>query len=644
MMRVIPVETLVDLQKNAERIRNICILAHVDHGKTTLADSLVAANGIISGRMAGRLRYMDSRTDEQERGITMKSSAIALYYKTDGNQYLINLIDSPGHIDFCGEVSTATRLCDGCLIVVDVVEGVCPQTNAVLRQAWKEGLKPVLVLNKLDRLILELKMTPAEAYKQLQIVLEQVNAIAGELFMSKVLEQQESTSSAADQLTEMEELDLQEEKVYFTPESGNVVFACAVDAWGFHIWDFAKFWAKKTGVTEKLLKRCLWGDFYLDLKSKRIRKGAFDKGKKPLFVQLILSNIWAVYDAVLTQKDGEKVERIMNSLEIKMSARDQRHNDPKIHLQAIFSQWLPLAAAILNAVCRHLPSPLSSENTAVNIAKAFDEKSIKLCENNDEQPTLVFVSKMFAVETRALPSNRHQPLTMYEIQRRRKDALEKQRVTFDKTAESPETVQFSSGDPPKQPISESDLIFLAFARVFNGRLKPGKKLFDIPGAVSKCEPIEVEIGDLYLLMGRELENLEEASVGNIVGISGLEDYILKSATLASLPDCPPVSPLQFYADPIVRVSVETAKPSQMPALVKALKLLNQADPCVRTFVQDTGEHVLVTAGEVHLERCVKDLKEWLGSEVVEDLIVSEPIIPLWRRLCPDLNLTEGRKL
>lgn len=146
------------LQQNTKNIRNICILAHVDHGKTTLSDSLLATNGIISSKMAGKVRYLDSREDEQERGITMESSAISLYFKlvktvdTEGliytqclfspsnysvdaqtktveNEYLINLIDSPGHVDFSSEVSTASRLCDGGLVLIDVVEGVCTQVK-----------------------------------------------------------------------------------------------------------------------------------------------------------------------------------------------------------------------------------------------------------------------------------------------------------------------------------------------------------------------------------------------------------------------------------------------------------------------------------------------------------------------------------
>ncbi|NP_001084970.1 elongation factor like GTPase 1 L homeolog [Xenopus laevis] len=284
-MGPVSLEKIIALQKRAAYIRNICILAHVDHGKTTLADCLISNNGIISNRLVGKLRYLDSREDEQIRGITMKSSAISLHYKDGEEEYLINLIDSPGHVDFSSEVSTAVRLCDGCIIVVDSVEGVCPQTQAVLRQAWLENIRPVLVINKIDRLITELKLSSLEAHSHLQKLLEQVNAVTGSLFTSKVLEERAEKDTASDVPSEtvdadqvydwsagLEETD--DSHLYFSPDQGNVVFASAIDGWGFTIDHFAQLYSQKVGIKASVLLKTLWGDYYLNTKAKKIMKGA----------------------------------------------------------------------------------------------------------------------------------------------------------------------------------------------------------------------------------------------------------------------------------------------------------------------------------------------------------------------------------
>ncbi|MDN5310767.1 MAG: elongation factor 2 [Methanolobus sp.] len=171
------VERVTALMNEPEMIRNIGIVAHIDHGKTTLSDNLLGGAGMISKELAGKQLFMDSDEEEQQRGITIDASNVSMVHQYDGKDYLINLIDTPGHVDFGGDVTRAMRAVDGAVVVIDAVEGTMPQTETVLRQALREHVKPVLFINKVDRLINELKVDSQEMQIRLGKLIDHVNKL-----------------------------------------------------------------------------------------------------------------------------------------------------------------------------------------------------------------------------------------------------------------------------------------------------------------------------------------------------------------------------------------------------------------------------------------------------------------------------------
>jgi elongation factor 2 len=166
-----------ELMRKPEQIRNIGIVAHIDHGKTTLSDSLLAGAGIISEETAGKQLFMDTVEQEQERGITIYAANVSMVHSFEGKDFLINMIDTPGHVDFGGDVTRAMRAVDGVVVLVDAVESVMPQTETVIRQALKERVRPILFINKVDRLIKELKLSPEAMADKFKAIINEVNTL-----------------------------------------------------------------------------------------------------------------------------------------------------------------------------------------------------------------------------------------------------------------------------------------------------------------------------------------------------------------------------------------------------------------------------------------------------------------------------------
>ncbi len=212
-----------DLMPQREKIRNIGIVAHIDHGKTTLSDNLIAGAGMMSEELAGKQLVLDFHKDEQERGITINAGNISIVENYEGQDYLINLIDTPGHVDFSGEVTRAMRAVDGVVVVVCAVEGVMPQTETVLRQALKEKVKPTLFINKVDRLLTELQLGPDEVQERFTKIIAKVNNLIRKYAPPEF-----------------------KDKWQVNPADGSVAFGSA-----YHNWAVSVPYMKKSGVSFK---------------------------------------------------------------------------------------------------------------------------------------------------------------------------------------------------------------------------------------------------------------------------------------------------------------------------------------------------------------------------------------------------------
>ena len=610
-------------------------------------------------------------------------------------EYLINLIDSPGHIDFSSEVSTASRLCDGALVLVDAVEGVCSQTVTVLRHTWTEHLKPLLVINKVDRLITELKMSPGEAYTHLSKLLEQVNAVIGSFFQGERMEEdlqwrervEERVAAAAAKEVERERKankgsatgdsesvstsgatgDFEEkddEDLYFAPEKNNVIFSSAIDGWAFTVRQFASLYEKKLGIKRSILEKVLWGDFYLEPKTKRVLGSKHLKGRalKPMFVQLVLDNIWAVYEATIGGNKGKGdpaiVEKITKSLSLTIQPHVLRSRDSRAIMTAVFSAWLPLSTAVLVSVIEHLPAPPEAQASRLHAlidvspaAKDVDptirEAMVNIKSSKDD-PVVAYVSKMVAVPASEMPHNRRKgggAMTGEEA----RDLARKKRAEFQK-AQAAVNGEVSNGNLGglTEALEESSLTdanddnangqakgdpehLIGFARLYSGTLSVGDSVYVLPPKFSPAyphtapEPQKVVVTGLYLLMGRGLEALTSVPAGVVFGIGGLEGHVLKSGTLCSqLEGAVNLAGVNLGSQPIVRVALEPVDPADLEKMIMGMKLLEQSDPCAQYEVLESGEHVILTAGELHLERCLKDLRERFAKCEIQ---AGEPIVP-----------------
>jgi len=545
------------IMDNTDNIRSMSVIAHVDHGKSTLTDALICKAGIISAAQAGNARYTDTRADEQERGVTIKSTGVSLFFEMDQEKgagmepFLINLIDSPGHVDFSSEVTAALRITDGALVVVDCIEGCAVQTETVLRQALQERVKPSLFVNKVDRCVLELQMDPEDMFLRFRNAVENVNVIVSTYQDEKMGD------------------------VQLDPAKGTVAFGSGLHGWGFNTERFARIYAGKFGMDkEKMMKR-LWGDSFFNPKKKVWTNQQTPEGEtQPLrraFCQLIMDPISQIISNTVDNKK-EVYEPMLEKLNIKLS-QDERQLEGKPLMKRIMQIWLNAADTLLTMIVLQLPSPKKAQ--AYRVENLYEgpmddtaAMAIKACD--PKGPMIMYISKMV-------------------------------------------------------PTSDKGR-FYAFGRVFSGTVATGQKVriqgpYYQPG---KKEDLNIKsIQRTVLMMGRTTEQVADVPCGNTVALVGIDQYIVKSGTLTTIEDAHNIRAMKYSVSPVVKVAVKVKNGKDLPKLVDGLKKLAKSDPLVVCTTEESGEHVIAGCGELHVEICLKDLKEEYAQC---DFTIGDPVV------------------
>jgi elongation factor 2 len=469
----------------------------------------------------------------------------------------VNLIDSPGHVDFNSEVSSALRLADGALLVVDAVDGVSAQTETVLRQALAERVQPVLVINKIDRYFLELHLTADEMHSRFAALVASVNTIIEDFDTSFCV----------------------------NPKDGNVAFVSAKQGWGFSLDTFARVHAAKRGAGRDTdaaliakLRRRLWES-----------SGAFAEGIiAPLqgFFELAdqLARDPSSMDATieralerLTQLGSRRVVST-TALRKRLDAQPQG-KEAKELLRFSLHSWLPAADVLLDMMYAHIPSPDKAQRHRVPVlysGPVDDECGQAICDANPDGPLMFFASKLVQEPTArggAATSNKFIAFgRVYAGTVRPGDRV---RVL------TPEYVAPVEGAAASSSSANSKNAYMA--RVQSVVCFQGAK---------RGDPVSI------------------AYPGDIVGLIGVDAHLNKSGTVTTSDVAHSMRVLRLTVAPVVRVAIEAVRPSELPKLVDAMRRLAKADPLLRCPPpqENNGQNLICAAGELHLEVSLKKLE------------------------------------
>lgn len=542
-----------DMMNFPSQVRIIALCGHLHHGKTSIMDMLVAQTHDVSSYSKGKtgkalddhLRYTDTHILERERALSVKASPMSLLLEdTVGKSHTLHIIDTPGHVNFADEVAASIRLADGVVLVVDVVEGVQTQTELVIKHAVLAGLPLTLLINKMDRLILELKLPPADAYFKLKHVVEQVNTFI------------ENTIPGRG------------EHFRVSPEKGNVAFACSSMEWCFTLPSFAAMYAAQNPATPPAkpldtyeFSRRLWGDIFFNPGSRKFTRRGVEEAARRSFVFFVLEPIYKLYAHTLSDSP-EVLKKTLARLGIFLKPAQLKANAKDL-LKSVCKQYFGHATGFVDMVVQHVPSPIEGAKQKLGTCYTgpLDSKTATaMLECDPDGPLVVHVTKLF---------NTQDAKGFHSFGR-----------VMSGTAKPGDQVRvlgegYSIDD-------EEDMVNATIEHVWIAESRYNVPVSGVPA------------GNLVLLGGIDASIMKTATVVAPKLPDGEDAYIFQ--------------PLTHFFESVFKVAVEPINPSELPKMLDGLRKINKSYPLITTKVEESGEHVVLGTGELYMDCVLHDLR------------------------------------
>lgn len=559
-----------EIMSNPENIRNISLISYINQGKSTLKELLTTNAGITKKTNPNHPIISTSLIDEHNHNVTLQSISNYLIYKTLINtksflqtKYLIHLIDTPSQIDLAADVLASLRITDGAFIILDCIEGVCLHTEIVLKQALQEKAKPVLMFNKLDISLFELKINPEDLYKNIFKAIEKANSIIS-IYNDGCMED-----------------------TLINPIKGNVVFGSGLMGWAFSLKFFSKIYAKKLGVDEDKILGKLWGEWYFDSECRKWQQNNVSISGKPLkrgFCQFILEPILKLYKSVM-QNRNEAINKTLNNLEIILNEEDKQLTGKQLQ-QKIMQTWLNATDCILNMIVCHIPSPKASQRYKADYlyeGPLDDECAAGIRNCDPDGPLLIYISKMI----------------------------------------------------PYQSFNQ----LIAFGRVFSGTISEGQevRIMDLDYIPGKKTGLFIKpIQEIGLIINNSIETVQEVLCGSIIGLIGINQYLVKSGTIANSEAAYPFRHIKNCITPTFKAYFGPTNAVDLPKFVNGVSMLNKIDPAIELCFEDTGEYSITGNSDFHINYCIAKIHDFCGVNVEkkdENVCYRETVLRKSDRIC-----------